>query len=242
MKFKKRLTNPLDDNKYYLKSPKGYNKCIRGNTKNGINHGQYDVLPNCTGWCYGRFLECQEYKTCSLPTANAEEWIIKNTKYPEGHTARLGSILVYAKGKVGKKDDGCGHVVFVESIDKDGNVKVSESGWSAKKRMWTQTLKHPNYFYKKGYTYIGCIYPEENFETPYYGTLPQTNLKQGSKGKDVKRLQDFLNWCMGTKLALDSSYGSAVYKVVCEFQKKYGLKVDGKFGPACRKKASEIKL
>ena len=56
MKFKKRLTAPLDDNKNYLKKPKGYNKCIRGNKKKKANHGVYDVLPNCTGYCYGRYL------------------------------------------------------------------------------------------------------------------------------------------------------------------------------------------
>jgi hypothetical protein len=56
MRFIKRTTNPSDDNKCYLKPDKGYNKCIRGNTKHGLNHGLYDVLPNCTGYCFGRYL------------------------------------------------------------------------------------------------------------------------------------------------------------------------------------------
>ena len=57
MKFIKRTTSPKDDNKCYLRKPKGYNECIRGNTKNGLNHGVYDVLVNCTGYCYGRYME-----------------------------------------------------------------------------------------------------------------------------------------------------------------------------------------
>lgn len=242
MKFIKRTTNPSNDNKNYLRLSKGYNKCIQGNPKSGVNHGTYDVLPNCTGWCYGRYLEAQGYTKCSLPTSNAEEWLQKNTTYEEGFTPRLGSILVYSKGKIGKKDDGAGHVVFVENIDKKGNLLVSESGWSAKKRMWTQTLKPPKYTYKSGYKYEGCIYPKENFETAYYGTLPTQNLKYGSQGTQVKYLQDFLNWCMGSYLTVDGHYGPGTRDVVKQFQKKYGLVMDGKFGPACRKKASTIKF
>ena len=245
MKFVKRLTAPEKDNKYYLRPDKGYNKCIRGNTANGINYSKYDVLPNCTGWCYGRFLESQELTECDLPTSNAELWLEKNKKYQEGWGARVGSILVFAKGKVGKAEDGAGHVIFVEGIDKDGTLLVSESGWSAKKRMWTDKMKiqsNGGYKYSSKYTYLGCIYPPTNFEEYYYGEFPATNLKYGNKGKDVKKLQQFLNWCMGSTLVLDGHYGPAVRNVVKDFQRKYDLEVDGKFGPACRAKAKQIKL
>lgn len=238
MKFIKRTSNPSNDNKCYLRLSKGYNKCIQGNAKSGVNHGVYDVLPNCTGWCYGRFLESQGWTKCSLPTSDAGAWIEDNKTYDEGFTPRLGSIMVYNKKGTKKK----GHVVFVESIDKNGICLVSESGWNAKKRMWTQTIKPNNYTYKSGYKYLGCIYPKENFETGYYGTLPTENLKVGCKGTQVKHLQDFLNWCMGSYLEKDGHYGPATVNVVKQFQKKYGLVVDGKFGPACRKKASTIKF
>lgn len=245
MKFVKRLTAPDKDNKYYLRPDKGYNKCIRGNTKNGINNGKYDVLPNCTGWCYGRFLESQAIDKCDLPTSNAETWLNHNTKYAEGWTARVGSILVFAKGKVGNSKDGAGHVIFVESIDKNGTLTVSESGWSAKKRMWTDKMKiqsNGGYKYSSGYTYLGCIYSPTNFEQYYYGPLPTTNLKRGSKGQQVKYLQEFLNWCIGSALNIDGHFGGKTEKAVREYQNKYKLQVDGHFGPKCRKKASEIKL
>jgi len=245
MKFVKRLTAPDKDNKYYLKLDKGYNKCIRGNNANGINNGKYDVLPNCTGWCYGRFLESQALTSCELPTSNAENWLEHNKKYQEGFTARVGSILVFSKGKVGVGKDGAGHVAFVEAIDSNGKLTLSESGWSAKKRMWTSTLKQSSnggYKYSTSYNYLGCIYPEKNFEQKYYGTLPKKYLKYGSKGKDVKNLQDFLNWCLGETLTLDSHFGPATRNAVKKFQEKYKLEVDGKFGPKCIKKANEIKL
>lgn len=236
MKFIKRTTNPANDNKNYLRLSKGYNKYRQGNTKSGVNHGIYDVLPNCTAWCYGRFLEAQGYKSCKLPVSNAGEWLKDNVTYEEGFTPRVGSVMVYSKkGKAG-------HVVFVEDIDKKGNRLVSESGWSAKKRMWTQTIKPHSYTYKLGYKYEGCIYPKENFDIGYYGSLPTDNLKYGSKGKQVKYLQDFLNWCMGSYLTVDGHYGPGTRDMVKKFQKKYGLVADGKFGPACRKKAKTIKF
>lgn len=245
MQFIKRLTTPDKDNKYYLRPNKGYNKCIQGNTEHGINHGKYDVLPNCTGWCYGRFLESQEFEKCNLPTSNAETWLNKNTTYQEGWTARVGAILVFAKGKVGNSKDGAGHVIFVEAIDKKGTLTVSESGWSARKRMWTDKMKiqkNGGYKYSSKYTYLGCIYSPTNFEQYFYGELPTVNLHRGSKGKQVKRLQQFLNWCLGTDLEIDGSYGGKTEKAVRNFQKQYNLEIDGKFGPACRKTAKTIQL
>lgn len=246
MKFYKRVSEPDKTNVYYLRPDRGYNKCIRGNTKHGLNHGTYDVLPNCTGWCYGRFLECQDLKSCKLPTSNAETWLNKNKTYQEGWTARVGAILVFGKGKVGEGKDGAGHVIFTEGIAKDGTVLGSESGWGfTKSRMDTRKVKRNSkgaYIYKAGYTYLGCIYPEANFETAFYGELPTKALSYGMKGTQVKRLQDFLNWCLGTKLQLDGHYGPATRDAVKAFQKLYKLDVDGKFGPKCIAKAKTIKL
>jgi peptidoglycan hydrolase-like protein with peptidoglycan-binding domain len=183
-------------------------------------------------------LESQKWTSCKLPTTNAETWLEKNKVYPEGFTPRVGSIMVY-QGKGSK----AGHVVFVEGIDKKGNVEVSESGWNAtKKRVWTQTLKPHNYKYANGYTYIGCIYPKENFEIGYYGTFPSKNLKYGDKGTDVKYLQDFLNWCLGETLAVDGHYGPSTRNAVKKYQKEYKLEVDGKFGPKSLAKAKTIKF
>jgi len=242
MKFVKRLTNPSDDNVNYLRPKKGCNKCIRGNQKHGLNKGPYDVLPNCTGWVNGRWLEAQGYTEDKLPYgSNAETYLRDNKIYEEGFTPRVGSILVYGKGKVGEGSDGAGHVMFVESIDKNGNCLVSESGWNfTRKRMSTRTVKPHKYNYLSGYTYLGCIYPAENFEFHYYGTLPTENLRYGMKGKQVKYLQDFLNWCLGEYLSVDGHFGPATRNAVKKYQEKYGLEIDGHFGPKCRAKAKTI--
>ena len=79
----------------------------------------------------------------------------------------------------------------------------------------------------------------------YAGTFPSLGLKgylkQGDKGTQVKRLQQFLNWCINAKLNIDGSFGPATLTAVKKFQKTYGLTQDGFFGPACLKKAKTIK-
>ena len=88
--------------------------------------------------------------------------------------------------------------------------------------------------------------PEEVLEEETYpGVYPNLGTKgylgYGDKGVDVIRLQDFLNWCMGTNLAKDGSFGPATLDVVKDYQLRYGLDVDGYFGPASLAKAKTIK-
>jgi peptidoglycan hydrolase-like protein with peptidoglycan-binding domain len=68
-----------------------------------------------------------------------------------------------------------------------------------------------------------------------YNTL--TNYKT-----QVKRVQKFMNWCMGgTLLKVDGEYGPKTEAKVISYQKKYKLTLDGKFGSECLKKAKTIK-
>ena len=77
-------------------------------------------------------------------------------------------------------------------------------------------------------------------KTPYKGRLPKSTIKKGSKGLAVKRLQIFLNWCLGAKLAVDGTAGENTIKAVCTYQKTYKLTVDGVFGAASLKQAQAI--
>ena len=75
-------------------------------------------------------------------------------------------------------------------------------------------------------------------------SIPNTNsndgsLKRGSKGAKVKELQTKLNK-VGNNLVVDGSFGSATEKAVKDFQKKYGLAVDGIVGPNTTKKLDEV--
>lgn len=74
---------------------------------------------------------------------------------------------------------------------------------------------------------------------PSSGKAPiSTNLKRGSTGESVKKLQGFLNrYYPHLKLVVDGVFGTATENGVKEFQRRYGhgLAVDGIVGPATRK-------
>lgn len=74
----------------------------------------------------------------------------------------------------------------------------------------------------------------------FNGAMPTATVKKGSKGESVKRVQRFLNWNLGTKLAVDGICGSKTTSAIKKFQKKYKLKVDGIFGSQCRRKMQSL--
>lgn len=147
-----RKTAPSTSNKYFItKSKGGYSTEI--NIKNG------STLPNCVGYAGGAFMQQEGRKTFDVPTCNAESWIVKNTKYAEGRTAKLGSVIVWAKGKVGVSKDGAGHVGIVIKIYKDGSIDVAQSAYGGKRFYIT----HHNKNYKKaGYSFQGFMYPSKD--------------------------------------------------------------------------------
>ena len=75
---------------------------------------------------------------------------------------------------------------------------------------------------------------------PYTGILPNGTVKKGDKGSDVKAVQNFLNWCINAKLAVDGNCGNLTDKAIRKYQTQYKLKIDGIFGSASKRKAQEI--
>ena len=67
-------------------------------------------------------------------------------------------------------------------------------------------------------------------------------LKKGSKGENVKTLQRNLNEVMDTDIKVDGSFGAITETTVKAFQKKYGLVVDGSYGPKSAAKMRELLL
>lgn len=65
-------------------------------------------------------------------------------------------------------------------------------------------------------------------------------LKKGSKGENVKTLQRNLNEVMDTDIKVDGSFGTITETTVKAFQKKYGLVVDGSYGPKSAAKMREL--
>ena len=152
-----RTTPPATDNLYYIKRNNtfhGYNRCIIINNTNG------SVLPNCTGYAWGRFCECQDnVHDCRLSRANAELWYGNTSDgYQRGITPRLGAIICWHSTRSG------GHVAFVEEIKDDGTIVTSNSAYGGK-RFYMKTLKRSNNYYMgSSYTFQGFIYNPTIFD------------------------------------------------------------------------------
>lgn len=87
---------------------------------------------------------------------------------------------------------------------------------------------------------------------PYTGTLPAFDERNYYKLGDgyktlknyttqIKRVQQCLNWAIGSKIDVDGKYGKVTENEVKEFQKKYKLPINGKWGYLCNARMKEIK-
>lgn len=160
MAYTPRLSAPSTTDKYWIKSPSGYNNCIRisGNA----------TIPNCVGYAWGRFMEIGGVTTCKLSTRNAEKWWGNTADgYARGQTPKLGAVICWRKGSATDGNDGAGHVAIVEQINSDGSIVTSNSAYNGK-RFYTQTLKPPLYTWNSAYTLQGFIY------NPYVEAAPNT--------------------------------------------------------------------
>ena len=70
-------------------------------------------------------------------------------------------------------------------------------------------------------------------------TSVSTTLRKGSRGAAVVTLQKNLNSVMHAGLTADGIFGINTYNALKYFQSRYGLEVDGIYGPASRAKMSE---
>lgn len=133
---------------------------------------------------------------------------------------------------VGYKKSGDRDFLFIKDSNSDS---ASRNGWLA----YTDSLKGDVLK-----VWSGKISKPYTPKKAYSGKLPETTVKLGSEGRDVKRVQKFLNWRYNYKLALDGVCGENTVKAIKHFEKnyakKYGLKVDGVFGAACRKAAKTL--
>jgi surface antigen len=149
----------------------GLNHCIKGNSAGRIY--KYSVLPNCTGYVHARAIQVtgSDAKLCR---GNAENYWSYSDGFPRGSEPRVGSIMCYRKGKAGNASDGAGHVVFVEDKHPNGDVIVSESGWTgtmANGRYWRlRKIRRQGGTYSIGsaYTYQGSIYLYDDTRRPVF--------------------------------------------------------------------------
>ena len=164
--FVKRDTAPSTTDPYWIKTTYGgYNRCIV------IDRTSGSVLPNCTGYAWGRFIECQGVHNCRLSRANAELWYGNtNDGYDRGQTPKLGAVICWHSTRSG------GHVAIVEQINADGSIETSNSAYGGK-RFYMKHLTPPDYYMGRSYTFQGFIYNPTEF-TPYVPPTPTASYKR----------------------------------------------------------------
>ena len=133
-----------------------------------------------------------------------------------------------AKGTVGNSADGAGHVAIVESINADGSILTSESGYNH--RVFYMTKRSgANWSQGAAYTYLGCIVNPAVKEATE--VIPTGTIKKGDSGAAVKWMQTKL--CMHGYLRsaeIDGSFGKITLGALLAFQFENRLEVDGVCG------------
>ena len=217
---------------------------------NGILTGQ------CVGYSAGRFNEIlglNKWKFFSY-APNAEDWITKAQAdgLQISQTPSLGSVIVWAKGKVGNSADGAGHVAIVEQVNQDGSIITSESGYGCSNPFCTSKRYNGDGRWGAGgaYTFLGFIKnPAVDANTVIGGQIedpvtpsntgnpykePTDLIKEGSKGDGVKWVQYELTRKKYFNDEIDGDFQVITLGAVLAFQKKNGLTVDGIVGQATR--------
>ena len=147
------LTAPaLDDPNYINYTYGGYNYCMVIDNNTGY------VMPNCTGYCWGRWRYLLGAYH-NLSRGNATNWYGNTSDgYQRGSTPQLGAVACWSGGSGGE-----GHVAIVEDISSSG-VLVSESAYNG---YMFRTNTYPANMAKSGYSFQGFIYIPLTF-TDYY--------------------------------------------------------------------------
>ena len=154
MAFVPRLEAPSANDLHWIKTTHGgYNKCIV------IDEVTGSVLPNCTGYAWGRFLEENNVTDCNLSRGNGGVWYGNTSDgYQRGITPRLGAVICWSK--LG----GDGHVAIVEEIKPNGDITTSNSAYNGSRFFIEHLTRASNYSRGSSYTLQGFIYPIENFD------------------------------------------------------------------------------
>lgn len=217
-----RLKKPEKGNKYYIRRANGgYNPCIAGRPTDS----DCNVLANCVGYAVGRFNEIGAYGCCKwLASVNAENMIeiARNQGLEISPVPVLGGCMVWQKGKTLSGSDGAGHVAIVESINDDGSIITSESGYDFLP-FYTSKRYAPNYESNTSYKFRGCIVNP--------AVHSSRTLYKGCEGADVQQMQKSL-FERGylRKSEIDGDFGKITLGAVLAFQLENKLEVDGVCG------------
>lgn len=149
----------------------GNNRCIVIDTTTGC------VLPNCTGYVHGRWLEMGINPT-GLYLGNATGYYgYTSDGYSRGTIPQLGAIACWSGGS-----DNAGHVAVVENIINANSYMISNSAYNS---YYFQYQQVNNNYFQAGYTFQGFIYNPLSWDTD---TLDIYLMKKRKNKKVVIRI------------------------------------------------------
>lgn len=179
--FIPRKVRPAADNKNYLTpAGGGYNllwDCSPNGprTEQGMTFPRHSALPNCTGYCWGRWRELLGYNPAYYCfSGNAATWWdrVRNETtgrsiYRTGRIPFLGAIAVWGTSS----SSAFGHVAIVEKVNPDLSIEISESNYIfADKSAYSSVVDIPVPFRTREISNSGTL------QNPYYrsasGKLP----------------------------------------------------------------------
>lgn len=189
-KYTPRASAPSTTNKNFIHTSNGgYNRCIE------ISGGS--CLPNCVGYCWGRWREILG-KSPSLSLNNAENWYgYTSDGYKRGKTPQLGAVICWRKGQAGNANDGAGHVAIVEQVKSNGDIVVSESHYGGVRWRLKTYTKSSGYYLGSAFTLQGFIYLPISFDEKTTTSTSSTTTKKKSNAEVAKEVLNGL-WGNGT--------------------------------------------
>ena len=123
-KFRPRTTPPDPSDLRWISSNArygGYNRCMIINDATGL------VIPNCTGYVHGRWMEESGINECPLSTSNASNYYGYTADgMPRGSEPQLGAVICFSTGQGGQP----GHVAIVEEIIDENTIITSDSNFA----------------------------------------------------------------------------------------------------------------
>lgn len=184
MAFVKRTTQPNTNNKYYInQSYGGYNVCTVQQGSSGY------VLPSCTGYAYGRFLEMLGDARCSLANIKPGLWYSYSSgRYDRGIEPQVGAILCLAD----PSGDGTGHLAVVEEVLSSSAVVISQSSIDSRVGIFSIETVHKS---ESGYVPAWCQ-GQYKFQGFIYCPLP--NLLEDFIAEAEKHINEHGDWTWQT--------------------------------------------
>lgn len=226
-------------------TPSGSNK-VKYNTWYYNKEVSGSAYPWCAVFCCYVFNKCNASKlfyggkkSAYCPTI--ENYYKSIGRYYGKTNGKAGDLCIMDFGK-----GRASHIGIVEKKNADGSYSVVEGNTSVSSNdnggcvmRRTRKTNVIRGFCRPKYdtTSITPKPTEIKISKPVVAT---PTLRKGSKNKQVKYLQQDLNYLLGSNLVADGIFGTKTVSAVKSFQKKYGLGVDGIYGQKSYTKMKDL--